>query len=189
MKSNELPLNLSKQQITLLLIAVGVVMAISIFVGVLRYGNKLSERRKQQSKVGLLNDTADWPKPFQELQQQLIMPGGEMTVCNAMGGSRDDEQRIVMCKITGSPATWRVVRQKFGLQRVDKAVGENWRMEPSSVRGDLFWWSRLGESTNYYANEDFLNGGNATHFQAAHCEDKVMFVHCTMQDSVPAEKE
>lgn len=188
MKSSELPLNLSRQQITLLLLAVGAVVAISIFVGILRFGNKLSERQKQQSKIGLLHDTADWPKPFQELHQQLLMPGGEMTVCNAMGGSRDAGQRVAMCKITGSPATWKVVRQQLGLQRVRKIEGERWRMESSSVRGDFFWWPRIGESAIYYANEDFLNGGKAIHLQAAHCEDTVMYVHCTMESSVPVAK-
>ena len=190
MKSSELPLNLSEQQIkSILLIAVVVAIVISIFVSILRLGFDRSEFRKQRSTVGLLNDTADWPKPFQELYQQLIMsgrPASSMSVCNAMRGTKDDGQRIVMCKITGDVATWKVVRQKFGLQRADQGI--DWRMESSSVRGDYFWWPRSGESAIYYANDDFLNGRKAIHFQAAHCEDTVMFVHCTMQGPAPAAK-
>ncbi|MDE0938304.1 MAG: hypothetical protein OSA89_20560 [Mariniblastus sp.] len=188
-------LNLSKQQFTLLLIAVGVVMAFSIFVSILRHGNDFSKRltqqseyRKYRSTVGLLNDTADWPKPFQELHQQLIMsgwPASSMSVCNAMGRTKDG-QRIVMCKIASDVAILKVVRQKFGLQR--HGPGSKWRMESSSVRGDSIWWPRAGESAIYYANEDFLNGRKAIHFQAAHCEDTVMFVHCTMPGPVPAAK-
>ncbi|MEL7497924.1 MAG: hypothetical protein AAFN77_09965 [Planctomycetota bacterium] len=189
MKSSELIDKLSNKQIMFVLIPFGVTMAILILVGTLssitKFADKRNERLKQQSQIGILNDTEDWPKPFQELHQQLIMPGGEMTVCNALGGSRIKGQRVVMCKITGSAATWRLVRQKFGLQRVEDGVGSRWRMEQSSVRGDFSWWPKAGESpVYYYANEDFLNDRKAIHFQAAHYVDTVMYVHCT----IPAEK-
>lgn len=108
------------------------------------------------------------------------MPGGEMSVCNAYGDIKDGK-RTVMCKVTGVPATRRVIRQKLGLQNVQRGEAEQWRMQQPSLRHYEPWWPTDGfRAANFYANANFLQGIKKTQYQVAKMEEEVMFIHCTL---------
>ena len=174
--------------IVVVVAVVAVFTAISMFFNTLELGEDIAGYQKVRAKYGLQKNIDEWPQPFQDLYQEFQVPSAgeiKMSVCWALGKWRGDD-RVMICKIEGWRTNWRKLETKLNLQRVGNENPFEWQINPSSLKKDMNWWPKLGESAIFFASKNFLDGAKDDFFQVARMENGPIYIHYTLKKE-PAE--